>query len=536
MIQIYAGGVLSYDSRLEDYDLLGLTVTNGLNKGGTAQIVMPPNHPAYNLYTSYKTIVEIYRDGVLQFRGRALYPSDDSINRRTVTCEGEFCFFQDAVSRPYLYQDSPAAVFAAVVGVYNAQVEAAKQFKVGTVTVTDPNDYIRLESENAEAVMATVNKLLERCGGYVVFTTDPQDGARVVNWYASLGYRSSQVIEFGENLLDFSRNGANTALATAVLPYGAKDSTTGQRITIESVNDGVDYIQDDETVALRGFIITAVNWDDVTEPLNLLRKAQEYLETNRHIVTSLQLSALDLSYMDKTIDSYQVGDTIRVRSRPHEVDDDFLLTERTEDLLRPANSRINLGKDVRTLTGADVAGDNQNRGELYKVTHQIIADYQLNIANAVQETENTLSSLIEQTPEDIMLRVSETYATNDQVTEVISNSIELSEKGIEFKFEEMRQTVDANDTETREQFIEIYNYISFEGGAIKLGAGNSAVTLTLENDMIVFKKNGATFGWWDGVDFHTGNIVVEVNERAQFGNFAFVPRSNGSLSFLKVGG
>ena len=102
MIQIYAGGVLSYDSRLEDYGLLGLTVTTGLNKGGTAQIVMPPNHPAYNLYTSYKTIVEIYRDDALQFRGRALYPSDDSINRRTETCEGEICFFQDAVSRPYL--------------------------------------------------------------------------------------------------------------------------------------------------------------------------------------------------------------------------------------------------------------------------------------------------------------------------------------------------------------------------------------------------------------------------------------------------
>ena len=536
MIQIYAGDQLAYDSRLEDYDLLGLTITTGLNKGGTAQIIMPPDHPAYNLYTSYKTIVEIYREGVLQFRGRALYPFDDSLSRRTVVCEGELCFFQDAVSRPYLYQDSPADVFAAVVGIYNDQVEPDKQFKIGTVTVTDPNDYIRLESENAEPVLATVNKLLERCGGYVVFTTDPQDGARVVNWYASLGYRSGQVIEFGENLLDFSRSGANTALATAVLPYGAKDSNTGQRITIESVNDGVDYIQDDEAVALRGFIITAVNWDDVTEPLNLLRKAQEYLESNRYIVTSLQLSALDLSYMDKTIDSYQVGDTIRVMSKPHEVDDDFLLTERTEDLLNPANSRITLGKDVNTLTGADVAGDNQNRGELYKVTHQITADYLLNIANAVQETEKVLASLIEQTSTSILLEVSQTYTTNDKLTEAVSTSLTLLADQLLIEFDSLRATVDTNDAEAREQFIEIYKYISFEDGAIKLGASDSAITLTIENDMIVFKKNGATFGWWDGVDFHTGNIVVEVNERAQFGNFAFVPRSNGSLSFLKVGG
>lgn len=73
--------------------------------------------------------------------------------------------------------------------------------------------------------------------------------------------------------------------------------------------------------------------------------------------------------------------------------------------------------------------------------------------------------------------------------------------------------------------------------ALTIGSGDSAITLEIDNESgIVFKKNGVQFGWWDGVDFHTGNIVVNVNERAQFGNFAYVPRSDGSLSFLKVGG
>jgi hypothetical protein len=537
MIQIYADGILAYDSRLEDYDLQGLKVTTGVNKGGTAEIVMPATHPAYDLFTSYKTVVEIYRDGLLQFRGRALYPADDFHGRRTVLCEGELCFFQDGVSRPYLYQDTLAAVFTAVVGEYNAwQPDPAKRFKVGTITVTDENDYIRLESESAENVLATLNKLLERCGGYIVFTTDPDDGARVMNWYASLGYRSNQVIEFGENLLDFSRNGANTNLATAVLPYGAKDSETGRRITIESVNEGQDYIQDDDAVAFRGFIIKPVVWDDVTEPANLLRKAQEWLETNRYIVTSLQLSALDLSYVDKSIDSYQVGDKIRVLSKPHNVDEDFTLMERTEDLLNPASSTITLGKDKSTLTGADVAGDAQNRNELHKVTHQITSDYTLNVANAVQETEKVLASLIEQTSDAIKLEVSQTYVTNGDIESAVSASMTLLRDQFLFEFNSLKATVETNNTEAREQFTEIYKYISFENGDIKLGASDSAITLTLENDRIVFKKNGAPFGWWDGVDFHTGNIVVEVNERAQFGDFAFIPRSNGSLSFLKVGG
>ena len=536
MIQIHADGVLVYDSRLEEYDLQGLQVTGGINKGGTATIIMPPDHPAYNSFISYKTIVQISRDNVLIFRGRALYPADDFNRIRTVVCEGELCFFQDAVSRPYLYQDTPASVFTSVIEEYNSQVDSFKQFKVGEITVTDPNDYIRLESESATLVSETINKLLERCGGYIVFTTDIRDRARVINWYASLGYRSSQTIEFGENLLDYASTGANTDLITAVLPYGAKNSETGERLTITTVNNGVDYIQDDEAVALRGRITRPVTWDDVTQPANLLRKAQEYLTANRYIINSLQLTALDMSYLDKSIDSFQVGDTIRVVSKPHHVDEDFLLMDRTEDLLNPANSTVTLGKDVRTLTGADVAGDQQSRDALQKVTHQVRADYSLNVANAVQETERLLSSLIEQTSTAIKLEVAETYTTNDKVTDAISTSMTQLADQFLFEFDTLKGVVDENDADAREQFSEIHKYISFADGNIILGASDSAVTLTLENDRIVFKKNGATFGWWDGVDFHTGNIVVEVNERAQLGAFAFVPRDDGSLSFLKVGG
>jgi hypothetical protein len=240
--------------------------------------------------------------------------------------------------------------------------------------------------------------------------------------------------------------------------------------------------------------------------------------------------------MDKTIDRFQLGDTIRVKSKPHKVDEDFLLTECTEDLLNPANSQITLGKERRTLTGADVAGDRQTQADLQKVTSQISADYQVNVANVVQETERTLISLIEQTSESIVQEVSQTYITNDQLTEAISSRMTQLEDQFLFEFESLKATVDVNDAEARAQLTEIYKYISFDNGDIKLGSSDSAITLTLENDMIVFRKNGVQFGWWDGVDFHTGNIVVEVNERAQFGNFAFVPRSNGSLSFLKVGG
>ena len=104
MIRVYADDDLIYDSRIEADALLGITVTQGLNKGGTANIILPPGHAAYNRFVSYRTIVTIYKDDALRFRGRAVHPADDFYRRRTILCEGELCFFRDVVMQPYVYQ------------------------------------------------------------------------------------------------------------------------------------------------------------------------------------------------------------------------------------------------------------------------------------------------------------------------------------------------------------------------------------------------------------------------------------------------
>lgn len=532
MIQVYADELLAYDSRLEDYSLLQLTITNGINKGGAATIVMPPGHPAYTYFTSYKTIVTVYRDGVLLFRGRALYPEDDLYRRRTIVCEGELCFFRDSVARPYIYQDGPAAVFTNVVELHNAQVEAAKAFKVGAITVTDANNYIRVESEAATQTSDVLDKLLERCGGYFIFTTDTE-GQRTINWLAELPYRSNQVIEFGENLLDFLRSDANTDLATVIIPYGAQDEETGERLTIESVNEGLDFIQDYDAVALRGVIAKPVFWDDITLPENLLAKAQAYLASSRNMVTSLQLDAVDLYNLDRSIDAFRVGDTVRVRSKPHGVDEDFQITERTEDLLNPEGATITLGKEKSTLTGSDVAGDKAAQSELHRVEHNIRAEYQLNIAAAIQEAKTTLTSLIQQTSDAIRLEVSEQYATNDAVTSIVSTSMTQLSDSFNFLFESLQAVVDENDAEAREQFETITRYIRFEDGNIILGEVGNELTLRIQNDRISFLDGGAEVAYISNKQLYIldGHFLHSL----RVGQFAWLPRENGNLSLVKAG-
>ena len=459
-LQLFADGAVVYDSRLEDYALAGLKTTSGLNKGGTAEFIMPPGHPAYNSFISYRTIVTLRENGVLRFRGRALYPSDDFYNFRTITCEGERCFLRDAVIRPYTFTADPASIFSAAVALYNAEVDEFKRFTPGVCTVTDANDYIRLESEDAETFADFFDKLVERCGGYITFTDAP-DGGRQINWLAEIDSRSDQVIEFGENLLEFARSGQSEELATAVLPYGAQ-LEDGTRVTIKGVNGGKDYIEDAEAVTLRGRIMATVYWDDVTDPHNLLTKAREWLNKHKLAVISLQLTAADLSRMDKRIDSYQVGDRVKVTSTPHGVDDWFQLTERTTDWLVHDGGSINLGQTVNSLTGADIVTTPVLNRAVNNVKTVVIHSSSGNAA-AVKQTEETLRSEIKQLADSITLEVSGSLGG--------TASIKLNVNGDIYE-----QSMDLTDV--RKAFANDTTAITIQAGSVTFNAGTFAVNST----------------------------------------------------------
>ena len=77
-----------------------------------------------------------------------------------------------------------------------------------------------------------------------------------------------------------------------------------------------------------------------------------------------------------------------------------------------------------------------------------------------------------------------------------------------------------------ESISEIRNYIRFINGNIELGKGDNLYTLKIENDKINIYYNGNPISNWEQDKF----TVTQIN----LGNFAFIPRQNGSLSFRKV--
>jgi hypothetical protein len=344
-----------------------------------------------------------------------------------------------------------------------------------------------------------------------------------------MGYRSNQAIEFGENLLDFARSDVDTEMATRIIPYGAKDETTGLRLTIESVNNGLDYIEDAKAIATRSTVAVPVVWDDVTNPDNLLKKAQKYLESSKMQVTTLTLSAVDLSALNQDIDALHVGDWVRVTSKPHNVNEDFLLRERTYDLLNPANDLVTLGKEQASLTGATTGAN----WDALKQLNIIRSDYTLNIAQAVEKTSLQLSSLIQQTEESIMLEVSKTYVTGDDVESRVSTKFLQLEDSFNFEFENLSKIVSENGDAARDEFALIRKYIRFEDGDIVLGETGNELVLRIENDRISFRDGGAEVAYFSNKQLYVtdGRFLNSL----RVGNFALTPRENKNLSLVKVG-
>ena len=101
MYRVYSDDLLLYHSKLESLKIFNPSVELEVNKTGSFQFTIYPDHSRYSLIKKLKSIITVYRDDYLLFRGRVL---DDEIgwhNEKKIACEGELAFLLDSIMRPY---------------------------------------------------------------------------------------------------------------------------------------------------------------------------------------------------------------------------------------------------------------------------------------------------------------------------------------------------------------------------------------------------------------------------------------------------
>ena len=355
MYVIYLDGQLFYDPRLPPNGLSSLTLEMEVNKTGTLKMTIPSTHPLVDSIQKVYSEFTVYQDDEWLYSGRVLSDKYDFYGNRIVELEGELSYLLDSIQRQKEYHDiSVADYFADLIRLHNADVDERKRFTVGSVTVEDPNDSLYRYSTYENTWDTISDRLLSRLGGYI--RTRHEGGFRYIDYLSDYGNINTQVIRFGENILDLIREVTCDGLATVIIPLGARDEETDIRLTIADINGGKDYLEDSEAIAKYGRIVKVVEYDDVTLPENLLRKGQEVLNSQKLLITSVTITAIDLHLLSVDIERCKVGDSIRVVSEPHGIDEYMMIRKLSLDLLHPENSKLTLGTTMVTLASASSRG------------------------------------------------------------------------------------------------------------------------------------------------------------------------------------
>lgn len=352
MYSIYADGVCIYSDvfTLESMKVLSPKLVLEDNGAGSLSMKLPPMNVGYESIIRMITDISVQKDGEEIWAGRVLSESKDFWNNRDLYCEGEMAFFNDSSQPPAEYRGlSVRAYLERLIAVHNSKVAANRQFSLGAVTVVDKN--FPIYYTNYEKTMEILNTLVEQYGGHL--RVRKVNGVRYLDYLAEYPDTCSQVIQFGSNLIDFTRKWDSTEFATVIVPLGNRleDSpieALDAYLTVESVNRGSMYVQSNEAVAAYGWIEKTVTWDDVSDPAVLLEKAKTYLTDIQFDNLELELSALDLHYLDVKTEAVKLLDEIRVISRPHGLDRMFPVKKLDIPLDNPEQTQFTLGDVVKT--------------------------------------------------------------------------------------------------------------------------------------------------------------------------------------------
>lgn len=545
--QILIDNDILHDSRLDDYKAISPKLSLELNKADSFSCAVYPTHPNYSKLKKFKPTITVKNGDRIISKSRIL---DDSLgweNEKRITTEGVLAWLNDTVQRPFEFpvddeHTTPADYFAFLLNRHNAQ--STRQVLVGNVTVTDPNNYIsRSDSEYSSTYTLLKEGLLDTHGGYLV--PRYEGGAVYLDYLAEFSTLANQPVEFGLNLLTLKSERKGADIATAILPLGKADEETKERLTIADLPDSEtddickagDIVYSKVAEAMYGSrILAVVEWDDVTVALNLQSKAVAELGVRRQMPSTVTLTAADLSAAGYNYNTFSLGTYVAVTDPWHEEEHGlaamYLVKKLVIDLENPANNTLTLGATTMSFT-------ERTQQSVQNAMQTVEANVTQEMATAIREVETQTQTAIQQSAENIIVSVTEqTYLKgeiDDKISEV-QTEIETTANGVEIRFSSIEQDIDDVAAGADARFNSLQSYIQLAGGAITLGEIGNEVTLKIENDRIGIYANGILITYWTAQDFVSPkSLTIPVGGRLNLGNFAFIPRTSGSLDFTWVG-
>ncbi|MBS5114516.1 MAG: phage tail protein [Erysipelotrichaceae bacterium] len=552
--KVYVDGNIFYHPNLSKLAILEAQIKEDAENIDSFTLSAPFNHPYLNLVKPMSSVITCKYGNETIFEGRALDDGSDFHNTHTWVCEGALSYLKDSIQPPFEYKGTLKGLLEYFISIHNEKVEEKKKFTVGVVTVEDNNDYVSYSnSEFSVTLDAIKKKLIDTHGGYLKVRYT--ENGKFLDYLDDFKTKSLQKVEYGKNLLDVEITRDHMQRVSALIPLGARKKITDEdgnetesdeRVDITGVNEGKNYIYDEDTVNEIGWIWTSEVWENVTVAGNLLSKARTRLSNLIQGITSIKLTIVDESETGVNIGSIHAGMYVECVSKPHGIDGTYLCLSRTRDYLKPSGNTITIGASGVTLSNITVKNDKNLSAledELFSKTEKLDSindkltefDGTVQDVDALKEQVHNCFSEITKTSNQILSIVHDTYIDKTELESIqkdFQTSITQNSTEIRMDFTAVTDEI-KNNVATNQQLLE--EYIRFKGALIELGKIGNAFTAELSNEELAFKENGQK------IAFISNNSLVitnaEIRNKLSLGNetrgwFDFIPRTSGNLSVV----
>lgn len=493
------------------------------------------------------------------------------------------------------------------------RVLTVTRWSVGTISVAG----VASASLYHTSALEALQEIRANWGGEL-WSTIEVVGSRVVARYVNLTTRGSNLgkrFEWTKDISTLSREITTDDVVTALYGYGkgleAYDedgNPTGgyhRRLTFGDVNDGLDYVFDDEAKEMWGLpdgeggikhAFGRVVFEDCEDAEELLALTQAELDRRKQPQVAYKLSVIDLADAGYEWEDVRTGDVVQIVDRPLGVRAQGRVLEVERHPLGESPTVVTIGNVAAKITDviAQALGTTRKLGALsaaWSAAASISANYMQGVLRSLNYAINQTGGYTYITQGDGIrtydVAVSDPLvgAEASKVVEVKGGSIRIANTRTsqgDWDWKTVFQSghvaaelvtalaavagtirsasgstvidldndsvtlglgtrigdvslVDALD-DARKYATEYLHFDPTEG--LTIGATDSAVRNVLTSSRQVYRTDAGDIAWYGLGEDQIWRLFIDnaqVNDMLQFGNFAWIARSNGNMTVKWLG-
>lgn len=246
-----------------------------------------------------------------------------------------------------------------IIDIHNKQVEPYKRFKLGNVDVIDNGDLLR--GLGYQSTAETIKeKLLDRLTGNLILRR--VDNTNYLDYISNYGDDSDTPLQLTKNLKSATRDIDISELFTRIVSVGQDIEDNSEtdievgtdysrpKYTIESVNNGKNYLDDPSLIEKFGLNTGIVEFPNVKEPSILKRRGQQWLKDQSLMLVTWDVEAIELGLLDKRYELITLGNSYKVDNQFLYAVERLQVIEKKFSILAPQKVTLTIGSKKKKLT------------------------------------------------------------------------------------------------------------------------------------------------------------------------------------------